>query len=59
MNYKSAGSYSRELEHWVEGGNVLGYNTGGEDSLSSTTVQSATCAFEVQTSTYCSLLTNT
>ena len=31
MNYKSAGSYSRELEHWVEGGNVLGYNTGGED----------------------------
>jgi len=31
MNYKSAGNYSRELEHWVEGGNVLGYNTGGED----------------------------
>lgn len=31
MNYKSAGNYSRELEHWVEGGGVLGYNTGGED----------------------------
>ena len=31
MNYKSAGNYSREMEHWVEGGNVLGYNTGGED----------------------------
>ena len=31
MNYKSAGSYSREMEHWVEGGGVLGYNTGGED----------------------------
>ena len=31
MNYKSAGNYSRELEHWVEGGGVLGFNTGGED----------------------------
>lgn len=31
MNYKSAGNYSRELEHWVEGGGVLGYNTGGDD----------------------------
>lgn len=31
MNYKAAGNYSREMEHWVEGGNVLGYNTGGED----------------------------
>ena len=31
MNYKSAGNYSREMEHWVEGGGVLGYNTGGED----------------------------
>ena len=31
MNYKAAGNYSRELEHWVEGGGVLGFNTGGED----------------------------
>jgi len=31
MNCKSAGNYSREMEHWVEGGGVLGYNTGGED----------------------------
>ncbi len=31
MNYKSAGNYSREMEHWVEGGGVLGYNTGGDD----------------------------
>ena len=26
MNYKAAGSYSREMEHWVEGGGVLGHN---------------------------------
>jgi hypothetical protein len=26
MNYKSAGSYSREMEHWVTGGGVLGHN---------------------------------
>ena len=31
MNYKGAGNYSRELEHWVEGGGVLGYATGSED----------------------------
>ena len=26
MNYKAAGSYSREMEHWVTGGGVLGHN---------------------------------
>lgn len=31
MNYKSANGYSRELEHWVEGGGVLGFKTNGED----------------------------
>jgi hypothetical protein len=25
MNYKAAGNYSREMEHWVTGGGVLGY----------------------------------
>ena len=25
MNYKAAGSYSREMEHWVTGGGVLGH----------------------------------
>ena len=35
MNYKAAGGYSREMEHWVTGGGVLGhFNNGdsGEDS---------------------------
>ena len=31
MNYKSANGYSREMEHWVTGGGVLGYQTNGED----------------------------
>ena len=31
MNYKEAGGYSRELEHWVEGGGVLGFKTNDED----------------------------
>lgn len=31
MNYKSAGNYSREMEHWVTGGGVLGAKTDGED----------------------------
>jgi len=31
MVYKSAGGYSRDVEHWVTGGGVLGYNTDGED----------------------------
>lgn len=31
MNFKSAGNYSRDMEHWVEGGGVLGHNTDGKD----------------------------
>ena len=31
MNFKEAGGYSRELEHWVEGGGVLGFKTNGDD----------------------------
>jgi len=31
MNYKGAGNYSREMEHWVEGGGVLGHVTNGKD----------------------------
>ena len=31
MNYKETNGYSRELEHWVEGGGVLGFKTNGED----------------------------
>lgn len=31
MNYKAANGYSREMEHWVTGGGVLGYKTDGED----------------------------
>ena len=31
MNYKAANNYSREMEHWVEGGGVLGYATNGDD----------------------------
>ena len=31
MNFKAAGNYSREMEHWVEGGGVLGYATNGDD----------------------------
>jgi hypothetical protein len=30
MNYKAANGYSREMEHWVTGGNVLGYNNNGD-----------------------------
>lgn len=32
MNYKAANGYSRELEHWVTGGGVLGYKTDGNDT---------------------------
>ena len=32
MNYKAANGYSRELEHWVTGGGVLGYKTDGVDT---------------------------
>jgi len=33
MNYKSAGNYSREMEHWIEGGGVLGHVTNGKDTV--------------------------
>lgn len=33
MNYKSAGNYSREMEHWLEGGGVLGHVTSGKDTV--------------------------
>ena len=32
MNYKAAGGYSREMEHWVTGGGVLGFKTDGKDA---------------------------
>jgi hypothetical protein len=31
LNYKEANGYSREMEHWVTGGGVLGFKTDGED----------------------------
>lgn len=31
MNYKATNGYSRELEHWMTGGGVLGVNTGTKD----------------------------
>lgn len=31
MNYKSANGYDRELNHWVTGGDVLGYTNNGID----------------------------
>lgn len=30
LNYKSSNGYSREMEHWVTGGGVLGYNNNGD-----------------------------
>ena len=33
LNYKAAGNYSREMEHWVEGGGVLGHVTSGKDTV--------------------------
>ena len=32
MNFKSAGGYSREMEHWVTGGGVLGFTNTTEDT---------------------------
>jgi hypothetical protein len=32
MNYKETNGYSRELEHWVEGGGVLGFKTNDVDT---------------------------
>ena len=31
MNYKAANGYSRDMEHWVEGGGVLGFATNDVD----------------------------
>ena len=31
LNYKEANGYSREMEHWVTGGGVLGFKTDGND----------------------------
>ena len=31
MNYKAANGYSREMEHWVTGGGVLGFNNNGDE----------------------------
>lgn len=31
MYFKDAGGYSRELNHWVEGGDVLGFKTNNQD----------------------------
>ena len=31
MNYKAANGYSRDMEHWVEGGGVLGFATNDQD----------------------------
>ena len=30
MYYKEANGYSREMEHWVTGGGVLGYTNNGD-----------------------------
>ena len=32
MNFKEVNGYSRDMEHWVEGGGVLGYATNGKDT---------------------------
>ena len=32
LNYKAANGYSREMEHWVTGGGVLGFNQNTEDT---------------------------
>ena len=32
LNYKAVNGYSRELEHWVTGGGVLGFNNNTKDS---------------------------
>ena len=31
MNFKAANGYSREMEHWVTGGGVLGFNNNGDE----------------------------
>ena len=37
MNYKAANGYSREMEHWVTGGGVLGHFNNGDDGDDSAT----------------------
>ena len=37
MNYKAANGYSREMEHWVSGGGVLGFNNNGDNGKDSAT----------------------
>lgn len=32
LNYKAVGGYNRELEHWVTGGGVLGFNNNTKDT---------------------------
>lgn len=32
LNYKAVNGYSREMEHWVTGGGVLGFNNGTKDT---------------------------
>ena len=37
MNYKAANGYSREMEHWVSGGGVLGFNNNGDEGKDAAT----------------------
>ena len=37
MNYKASNGYSREMEHWVTGGGVLGHFNNGDDGNDSAT----------------------
>jgi len=37
MNYKASNGYSREMEHWVTGGGVLGFNNNGDTGKDSAT----------------------
>ena len=37
MNYKAANGYSREMEHWVTGGGVLGFNNNGDNGKDTAT----------------------
>ena len=37
MNYKATNGYSREMEHWVTGGGVLGFNNNGDSGKDSAT----------------------
>ena len=37
MCYKEANGYSREMEHWVTGGGVLGHNNNGDNGKDTAT----------------------